>query len=538
MIQVIRASALIGCLWQTLLFAMPLQNGMNTRVFTKTRFGTAPQTMDMNTRIQRARQLIAKDKGKKAYKLIQHGLKHDNNFVLYMLAAQSMAMENNPEKALGFYQKALSISTNTPDKTAALYGIAKMQFWLGKYVAAGKTYQLLLEFNLNKPEYELALAGYVKSLAYYNRPRLAYSRIPESLEFTAPELVIAASQATSWSGWPDITKNDLTTYQPLTQTIHLNSGLSRDLQDLTWQTKLSTSPHVITPAFFYSHDSENFEKQRGSLDYSHYWNRYAQTTVGLDYIDYSQNAPNRLNAEGVRFSQTIQPTRTFILSGQVEPLTFKHGAQSTLHNWSPVLWTSGVTYTPNDYVSTQIGALKEIIETFPAFNHEITDNQYAAGLTLNPFPYVSFSGSYTTLKFSDENTKDGYYLSSAVQILPNLGLTAVGNYREFGMKFTSPYYFSPHNYRTGSFLLKLGRKLGPTWHYYLDGGVGRQFIVSQPNDSTAASPTYQWGLGITGPVTSYLVLNAYFADLHQVSAFLGSPNYHYQYGAIGLNIML
>lgn len=528
---------LVILIWQTTPWAATHQNSLSTRMLNESKFART-QTLDLNNMIQHARQLIALDRGREAYKEIRPRLKNEKNFILYMLAAQSMAMENNPEKALGFYKNALYISTNSIDKIAALYGVAKIQFWLGHYVAAGKTYQLLLECNLNKQEYELALAGYVKSLSYYNRPRLAYKKIPTSLQFTIPELVIAASQASLWSGWPDITKNYLTVYQPIIKNVNLNSGLGRDLQDLSWQTKLVTSPHVLTPAFFYSLDSEHFEKKQSSLDYSHYWNRYAQTTVGLEYIDYTQTAPNRLNAEGVRLGQTIQATRALTLAGQIEPLAFKHRAFSSTPNWNPLLWKGGVSYTPNDYVSTQVGALKEIIETFPAFNHEITDNQYAVSLTLNPFPYVSVNGAFTTNKFSDENAKNGYYLSSAVQILPNIGLSAVGSYREYGVKFKSPYYFSPYNYKTGSFLLKLGRKLGPTWHYYLDGGLGRQFIVAQKNDARAASPTYQWGLGFTGPLTPCLILNAYFADLRQVSAFLGSPNYHYQYGAVSLNVMI
>ena len=158
-------------------------------------------------------------------------------------------------------------------------------------------------------------------------------------------------------------------------------------------------------------------------------------------------------------------------------------------------------------------------------------------MTVNPLPYVQFNGSYSRLDISDSNSRDSYFLSSTVLVLPNYGLSATGIFRDYTDAFSSPNYFSPYNYKAATILLKLGRKLGATWHYYLDGGVGRQYIVSRLGEAAAASPTYQLGLGITGPINSWLVLNAYYADVHQASAFLGSPEYRYQYGGISLNIM-
>ncbi len=413
-----------------------------------------------------------------------------------------------------------------------------MQFWLAQYVRSGQTYRLLLTYNLNAKEYELALAGLVKSLAYYDRPRSAYHMIPNDLAFTTPELVIAASQASSWANWSDITKSILIKYQPITKKVNLKSSIGKDWQDLQWQTKLATSPSIITPSIFYSHDSEGFNKTRSTLDYTHYWSQLSQTSVGLDYSVFTQNKPNKLKAHGLYIGQTVRPTRDLILQGQVEPTEYKNLTPLAHVNWNPVLWNTNVSYTPTDYISLRVLALHEIIETFAAFDDQITDNQYATSLTISPLPYVKFNGSYSRLNMSDSNNRNAYFLSSTVLLSPNYGLSATGSLREYTDRFTSPDYFSPHNYKAGTILLKLGRKLGATWHYYLDGGVGRQFIVSRPNALTAASPTYQWGLGVVGPITSWLVLNAYYADVHQTSAFLGSKEYHYQYGGVSLNVMM
>ena len=488
--------------------------------------------------LQQARDDIQLFDGKRAYSLIKNYLDSEPNTNLYLIAADSMTITDNPQQALNYYQQAFQSSQHIIDKKYALFGIAKMQFWLGQYVRAEATYRLLLTYNLNAKEHELALAGLVKSLAYYDRPRSAYHLIPNDLVFTTPELVIAASQASSWSNWSDITKSTLIKYQPITKNINLRTSLGKDLQDLQWQTKLATTPHVITPTVFYSHDSENFDKTRSILNYSYYWSQLAQTTTGIEYIVYTQNAPNRLDASGFYIGQTLRPTRDVIIQGQIEPTEYKNLTPTVRSNWAPILWNANASYTPTDYLSLRVLALREVLETFAAFDDRLFDNQFSAAATINPLPYVQFNGSYSRLNISDSNHRNSFFLSSNVLVWPSYGLTATGTLREYTDEFTSPDYFSPYNYKAANIMLKVGRKLGATWHYYVDGGVGRQFIIPRPGEPTAASPTYQFGLGITGPINSWLVFNAYYADVHQASAFLDSPEYHYQYGGISLNIMM
>ena len=498
---------------------------------------TAP-SLEIKQTLQRAREYIRLDNGKNAYELIKNDLDRAPSVGIYLIAAESMMLMNQPEKSLAYLQLALQSTQDVADKKYILFGTAKMQMWLGQYVRAGKTYQLLLTYPLNSTEHELALAGLVKSLAYYDRPRKAYLLVPSHLTPTTPQLVIATSQASSWANWSDITKSILIKNQAITKQINLQSSLGKDLQDVQWQTKLATSPHVITPSIFYSHDSEDFNETRSKLDYTHYWSQLAQTAVGLDNIAYSQNKSYKLNARGFYVGQTVRPTRDLILQGQIEPMDYKNTSSFARSNWTPFLWDTHLTYSPNDYISLRLLALKEVIETFSAFDHRITDDQYAASIKLNPLPYVQLNGSYSRLEMSDTNSRNVYFLSSTLLLLPNYGVSATGMLREYTDQFSSPDYFSPHQYKTASFMLKLGRKLGATWHYYLDGGLGRQLIVSKPDTEAASSPTYQWGLGITGPITPWLVLSAYYADVRQASAFIDSKDYHYHYGGLSLNIMM
>lgn len=482
-------------------------------------------------RIALAKKFIIKDKGQQALNILKPMLINNKSYDVYILTAQAYAEIDDPRKARSYYNCALKIAKNMDEKRLAYFGIAKMQFWLSNYVHAECVYRLILTTTKpNKEDYELALAGLVKSLAYYDRPRCGYRMIPCHLKFTKPEMVVAAGQAALWSDWGDITKCILERYQPIVAKISRASTLGKDLQDLQWQTDLATWPNIISPTFYYSVDSDSFIKKYSTLDYTHYWNQVYQTSLGFDHIIYTQSGSNKLIARGIYASQTYRRTRCLILKGRLEPMSY--------NSWHPLLWRGGADYRPNDNFYLQLLANKEVVETFPAFINKVSDNQYSLSLTLRPFPYIVFNGAYNRLNFSDNNFRNGYYLSSTATLLNDLGLSATVIVRGFSDKHKSPNYFSPYRYRTGTFILRLGRKWGATWHYYLDGGRGKQYIIASRGDPTATSPTHQFGFGINGPITNCLFVTAYYADLFQASAFRNSSNYHYQYGAITFNILI
>ena len=505
---------------------------------TQTRLSQLTQQLKYTTVVQQAQHFIDINQGKKAFAMIQPYLyQQGHRYTSMLIAAQSMSVADQPQQALYFYQQAYRLSHRDVERIPSLLGIAKMQFWLAHYVRAAATYRSILNYKLTSQGYQQALAGLVKSLAYYNRPRRGVHAIPCGLDLKTPALVIAAAQATLWADWADLTKHILTKYKPIIDNIPLNTGLGSDLQDLKWQTKLATSLHVVTPSLFVSSDSETFNKKRMTVDYTHYWNQSMQTSLGPDYIVYKQNPGLQTAATGFYFEQTLRPTRNLILRGQIEPIAYKNSTPSKEGSWDLMLWKASSLYRPNDMVSLQLLALKEVVETFPAFSNRITGNQYAGVLNLNPLPYVQLNGSLSKLDFSDQNVRPGYFLAASWLMLPNVGLSTTGILRGYSNRVRSPNYFSPNQYKAESLLFKLGRKFGPTWHYYLDGGFGRQYITPLPNTPTNSSPTYQWGLGMNGPLTSSIVLNVYFADSRQASAFIDSPDYHYQYGGISLSFM-
>ncbi|MCL5272436.1 MAG: hypothetical protein M1486_03875 [Gammaproteobacteria bacterium] len=494
--------------------------------------------LKLSGQIEKAQQYIESNNGKQVYDSIKWYLETEKDPLLYILAAESMAMINQPQFAFNYYQKAFN-NTNKPKyKITALSGMAKMQFWMARYVRAKNIYKELFAIIYQKKQYELALAGMIKSLAYYDRPRLAYSKIPPQLDFTTPELVIASSQASSWADWSDITKNIMTKYREILNKVNLKSGLGKDLSDLEWQTNLATWPNVITPSYYTSIDSETFYKRKTIIDYKHYWNQQNQTILGPEFIKYTQFDFRKMDAQGFYIGHIFRPGRHVILEGKVEPVAYKNNTVDQRDNWSPVLWNTSGSFTPNDHINLKLLGQKEVLETFPAFNHRITNNLYGLNLTLKPVPYISLDGSYSHMDISDDNERNGYYLSSSWVVNPDLGLTTMAIVRGFSNKFRSRDYFSPAQYKEQKVLVKLGRKLGATWHYYLDGGFGRQYIKNLPDSEINSSPTYQWGMGINGPIWKTLFFTIYYVNTHQASAFIDSPGYAMQYGGVSFNLLV
>lgn len=491
----------------------------------------------VNKNITRINRYLEADDGVRAFDLINQAYKDEYNFMRYRLSAESMVAMNRPNKALEFYQQALLASTTKNEQKVALFGIAKLHFWLANYVRAERAFRMLLTYKLTANEYQLALAGFVKSLAYYDRPRSGYKSIPLDLTYMNSQLVIAAGQATLWSDWADITKCILNTYKDLTCQIPLKSTLGSDFLDLSWQTDLATTANVLTPSYFASHDSENFDKRLSRLDYRHYWNQIIQTSIGLEYIKYTQNSPFQLNATGFYIGEVLRPTRKLLIKAFLKPYQYKNESAGQKNHWNPVLWNFNADYVFNDYISARVEGKREIVETFPAFNDEITDNLYSVGLNINPIPYVHLDGSLFQLAFSDKNRREGYFSSATVLFAPNISLSLTGILRGYDDKFASPDYFSPRRYMAESVLLKLGRRLGATWHYYIDGGAGRQFI-SPFGSPRVSSPIHQWGAGINGPISRHFIFTAYYANTHQASGFINSPDYDYKYGEVTLNIIL
>ena len=484
--------------------------------------------LSCSQRIRFARQYLSLNKAPRAITVLEPLLTKQATFEILILAAQAYAQANQPRLALAYYKSAFYVAKKPYEFTIALFGIAKMQFWRGNYYTAMQSYQRILCGPTTLYDFEIAKAGFIKSLAYAGRPISAYRSIPETLLFTTPDMVVAAAQATLWADQADLTKNILTNYLPIVKSIDPKSTLGRDLQDIQWQTALNTNPNVISPGEYYFEDSDHFSVLRSTLDYTHYWSQQYQSSIGFEQGRYKQLS-STLNAEGIYLRQKWRPTRELAFNGKIEPTNYQL--------WDPILWLFNSNYRPNDHIGAQLLAQREVIETFPAFAHHITDYQYNANLFFSPLPYLSVNGSLSRLDISDGNVRKGYFISATTVLSTELGLNLILQRRGYTDKFVSPYYFSPNQYNANMAILRIGRKTNSVWHYYVDGGLGNQNIKITGNPLTT-SPTKQLGFGLNGPISQHLILNAYYTVSRQAAAFLDSRDYKYQYGSISLNILL
>ncbi|WP_419420195.1 hypothetical protein ACNVED_02555 [Legionella sp. D16C41] len=484
--------------------------------------------LTFNQRIALAKKYIESDKGKQALEILEPILKTKINFEVLILAAKAYAEIERPISALDYYKLAYKIAATTAELHLAEFGIARMQFWLSHYFSAFYTYYHLLTDGLTGTDYELAKAGEVKSLAYADRAITAYREIPFQMTFKTPEMLVAAAQATLWADQADLTKQLIETYPEIINKIKPKSILDNDLRDVIWQMNLNTNPNKIAATMFISRDSEAFQIIRSNLNYSHYWSQVQQSYFGLEDIHYDQII-SHLTATGFYVAETWRPTRELILNGRLNPMNYKL--------WQPFLWSTNINYRPTDFFGIQLLALKEVVETFPAFTQHITDNQYAAGITLKPLPYVKVDASLSRLNFSDTNIRNTYYVAASFLVSPNFGINLILQERAFTDKFVSRLYFSPNRYVADTLIVRWSSKAGSYWHYYIDGGLGTQLIKNNGSEG-ARSPTRQWGLGINGPITDNLILNAYYAMTNQASAFINTPDYRYQYGAVTLTWLI
>ena len=481
-----------------------------------------------NPIIDSVRTYIDNDNGKQALQLLKPLLDHHPSYLVWMLTAQSYAEINRPGKSLDYYLLAHQAAATKPEVRASEFGIAKMQFWLGYYYRAEHTYEQILKQKPGKTDSELALAGKVKSFAYMDRPIRAYKSIPNNLVFTTPNMVVAAAQSALWSDWADISYDLVKKYEPILKKMPANSPLSKDLKDMVWQINQAVWPNSINPSGFFSADSEDFRVNRGWVDYSHYWSQKNKTYVGSRYTHYSQYQ-YKLDAESLYLRQDWRPTRQLFVRGQIEPTNFQ--------GWQPVFGLGTINYQPNDYIRLKAGGLREVVETFPAFEQHITDSQVYAGIALKPLPYIQLDGALNKLNFSDNNDRNGYYVSASALVLPRWGVSFIAQKRSYKDKFVSPYYFSPNYYDTNTAILRLSSKTNSVWHYYIDGGLGNQLVQVTGTPSNYV-PTHQWGIGLTGPITNWLILNAYYSTTNQASSFRNTPHYNYQSGGVSLNILL
>ncbi|KTC84979.1 tetratricopeptide repeat protein [Legionella brunensis] len=471
--------------------------------------------------LQRIYGHLDSEEGLKAYQLILPLIKQFNQPLYYMLAAKSMIVMDQPYQALNYYKNAYQLAlqnSNRDDQREALTGIATMQMWLDQYVRATITYRLLLTYPLNLQEYELAKAGLVKSYAYRGRVYTALDEIPWDIQFTSPHMVIAALQATLWTGQGDVANQLYLKYRPILNQIKPGEHLYRDLKNIEWLLCLETAPYQLKPEIYSFKDSEDFTIQRETLRARRYWSQSWQSKIAPTYIRYAQSGV-KIDAKTLLFNQTWRPSRHLILDGEVAPTTLNH--------WSPVLWGFSGSYIPDDILTINISAREELIESFTALENDIFFHSYNLGGVLQPLPYVNIIANQYQFNFNDQNTRDGYYVYGSVTFWPTQGVYAGYRIRGYTSAFQSPFYFSPDKYNDKLYILGISNQIGETWRYFAEGGYGSQSIKPNPEAETGTAPSWFYRFGLRGPIRRCVFFDIQYGNYQQASAFIDAEDYRF-----------
>lgn len=119
------------------------------------------EKIELGNRLQLAINFIKQEQGLKAYNILKKYIKHPSYRLSYVLG-QSFAMQEKPNEALKYFKKSFELSQTNRQKITALYGVAKMEYWLGnkknaetvivkmKQIALESESQSLLNFYLSK----------------------------------------------------------------------------------------------------------------------------------------------------------------------------------------------------------------------------------------------------------------------------------------------------------------------------------------------------------------------------------------------------
>lgn len=448
------------------------------------------------------RKMLSKNKGNTALKLLRNK-KYKRDFIYYYLTAKAYALIEKPKSARKNYQRALQQAKAEEDIKATLLGLGKMEIWLEYYSDAEKTYRRLLKMPLNSKDHELALSGLVRSLSLQDRPREALNCIPPDFPFTTPIMLVSAMQAANWANLfyvsrilsdqnHSILKDDRYSY------------LSRTIKEETWLTHLQTAKNSITTDNYFETDSDKLSVKKYRLAYGHHFTPALSAKLNLQSARYARN-DLLLRAKSFLLGPNWYINRYLHFIARVGAADFNNG-------WSPTLWSAGLTITPDDFIQFTLANSQDYIEAFPALLSRIQFNTTDLSIAVHPYKRLFLSGSAFHQNFSDKNNRNGFFTRGMWVLSTTLGALVEVRYRYYtNTQPFSPNYFSPDKYRSIMFMLRIRRRLFNTWHYYLEGGLGRQTVSVADN-----SRLNSYELGLRGLVADHLFLRLYYGSSNTI----------------------
>ncbi|MEO5657563.1 MAG: hypothetical protein ABIO65_08435 [Nitrospiria bacterium] len=429
-------------------------------------------------------------------------------------AAEASAMLDEPETALVYYQRALSLPDLTPgDERRALFGSARILVWLGRYPEAETRYRRLLTRPLDAQDERVARTGLIRSLALQDRPMAAYRfgrDIPESAD-AAERFELA--RAALWAGWPDKAQALLSAVAETDGRLADDvAGLRRDLADETG--------HPLTLRVDGSRDSDGFDADTTELTVGARIDG-RRTVAGIVRWQSFRQRERRVYGRGLqaRYEARVGDHLRLMLQGGL----VRYGDRNT------GVWSSRAVYRPADAVRVEAGATREVVESFPSFDRGVTADTLALSAEYRITHAVTSGAGVFGRRFSDGNERLGLSGNGRVVLSERVGLSAQLRARIFASSRNDVSgYFNPERFHETQIVMVVNRRLAPGWRLEVLAGPGLQRAAPGGGSRTSLMET-QLAARLPGCLSSTLGVG--YSD----SALASASGYERYYGHVAIS---
>jgi hypothetical protein len=436
--------------------------------------------------------------------------------------AQASASANQPRAALSYYTRAWQAARG--DRTRqriALFGIAHMQLWLGRYAQSERSYRTLLASDLSAADRNVALAGLVESLDWEGRPMAAYSLGAATAAGDSAELVAATSAAAADAGWPDkdgallaASAATLAALSPGTRTATIINAARRDVA-------AALGPQA---SLGYSLRSDSDGLRIGAATARVQMRAGLATSGWLDFARTSFTQGN-WNATG--------QTATLGASSRLQDHTWL-SADVGLQNypgWQTGTYHSNITVRPDDEYGLGVFGSREVIETRDALARHLASSQLGVAGDAWLSPQATIAGSSSWDDFSDGNRRVGLQARANYIVDEDAGFSAHMLWTAFADSRTgSAAYFDPQHYGQLEMYFTETRWFAKTWHASVSAGLGRQVV-----NTTSYSTTASYETSVTGYLKGCAGVQAAYG--YSNSALASSSGYQRHYTSLSLSCL-
>lgn len=378
--------------------------------------------------------------------------------------ARRQAEQEQPARALEYFDRALAAVQAPDQRTLALSGRGSMLIWLGAYERALEAYAQMLAAAPDEAARGAALAGRTRSLLLLGRPREAVASAGHGTSWT-PELALITAMAALDAGWPDRAETLLAEHRDLLASLPAESRAAREAEALGRAVRAERADSV-SARFEFVRESQDFRAERLTLAARHLLRNGVQLSAQLLRAHYAQGDWIR-SGEGAAVGLAYKLSDTLSMNGRL--------GRTDFGGWSPAVGAGNIVYAPDDRWRVEGFVERDAVETRAAFDARIAHVISGAAVDFRAHPRLTLVGAAFRQDFTDGNRRDGLRARAAFVVSRTLGLGL--ELRARGFESTRPElrgYFNPQKFRETELVGTWGTRTASGWRLRAALGPGTQ----------------------------------------------------------------